>query len=149
MWVLSALYGERPARSRPTITKKASMIGTPRIRSAATTLAALAEASPERDAVVARELTKLHEEFVRGTLTTLAARRGWRGELTIVLGPHDPAVGPPVDVDARIEELLSAGGRAKDVAKMLAEETKLSVRELYSRIIERGQDPRTSGEDAP
>ena len=116
---------------------------------AATTLAALAEASPERDAVVARELTKLHEEFVRGTLTTLAARRGWRGELTIVLGPHDPAVGPPVDVDARIEELLSAGGRAKDVAKMLAEETKLSVRELYSRIIERGQDPRTSGEDAP
>jgi 16S rRNA (cytidine1402-2'-O)-methyltransferase len=103
------------------------------------TLAELAARMPEREVVVARELTKLHEELVRGTLTSLAARREWRGELTIVLGPYRAVAHEAADVDERIDALLAAGGRAKDVAKVLAEETKLSVRELYQRILERGQ----------
>ncbi|MBM4357262.1 MAG: 16S rRNA (cytidine(1402)-2'-O)-methyltransferase [Deltaproteobacteria bacterium] len=111
------------------------------------TLAELAAQMPDRDAVVARELTKLHEELVRGTLAELAARTAWRGELTIVLGPYVAASRVQEDVDARIDALLAAGGRAKDVAKVLAEETKLSVRELYQRILERGQrDERDQGE---
>jgi 16S rRNA (cytidine1402-2'-O)-methyltransferase len=111
------------------------------------TLADLAEATPGRDAVVARELTKLHEEFVRGSLGELSKRRGWRGELTIVLGPHEPGPVAPIDVDARIDELIAAGGRAKDVAKILADETKLSVRELYTKILHRGKTPGMPGED--
>lgn len=51
------------------------------------TLAELADAMPERPACVARELTKLHEEVVRGTLSSLAKDRdSWRGEIAIVLG---------------------------------------------------------------
>ncbi|MBM4376253.1 MAG: 16S rRNA (cytidine(1402)-2'-O)-methyltransferase [Deltaproteobacteria bacterium] len=103
------------------------------------TLGELAVRMPEREAVVARELTKLHEELLRGTLRSLAEGREWRGELTIVLGPYRRRPAAVIDVDARIDELLAAGGRAKDVAKVLAEETKLPVRELYARILRRGQ----------
>lgn len=112
---------------------------------AASTLSELAERMPERDAMVARELTKLHEELVRGSLAELAGRTEWRGELTVVLGPYRAASGETIDVDARIDELLAAGGRAKDIAKILGEETKRPVREIYARIVGRGQLGRGQG----
>ena len=55
------------------------------------TLGDLAAATPSRGACVARELTKVHEEIVRGTCATLAAlEREWIGEVAIVLGAHAP-----------------------------------------------------------
>ncbi len=55
------------------------------------TLEALAELCPDRPLVIARELTKLHEEFLRGTVAELLGevrgRGGLRGELVLVLGP--------------------------------------------------------------
>jgi 16S rRNA (cytidine1402-2'-O)-methyltransferase len=103
------------------------------------TLAELSELMPDRQAVVARELTKLHEELVRGALSEVARPRHWRGEITIVLGPHraPDAETAPVDVDARIDELLAQGLRGKDAAKQLAEELRLSAREIYARIVQR------------
>jgi 16S rRNA (cytidine1402-2'-O)-methyltransferase len=56
------------------------------------TLKALHEAWGNRPAVVARELTKLHEEFLRGTLSELIAeleRRPRRGEITLLVGGFD------------------------------------------------------------
>ena len=61
----------------------------------AATLAALAEAcEPERRAVVARELTKLHEELRRGTLAELAvwASAGVKGEVVVVVDGADTSV---------------------------------------------------------
>ncbi len=61
----------------------------------AATLAALAEAcGPERRAVVARELTKLHEELRRGTLAELAvwASAGVKGEVVVVVDGADTSV---------------------------------------------------------
>jgi len=60
------------------------------------TLAELAQAMPEREATVARELTKLLEEAVRGTLASLAAQaeREWLGEITLVLGPYAGRAAP-------------------------------------------------------
>lgn len=60
-------------------------------RRAAASLADAADAfGPDRDAAMARELTKLHEEVLRGTLGELAAaigeRPGLRGEVTVVVG---------------------------------------------------------------
>ena len=54
-----------------------------------TTLRALAELDPERPAAVCRELTKLHEEVVRGSAAELAERfaDGARGEIVLVVGP--------------------------------------------------------------
>jgi 16S rRNA (cytidine1402-2'-O)-methyltransferase len=92
--------------------------------------------------VVARELTKLHEEAVRGTLEALAAEgeREWLGEVTLVLGPavveEARALGE-AELDARIDAELGKGRRAKDVAEELALETGLSKREVYARVVAR------------
>jgi 16S rRNA (cytidine1402-2'-O)-methyltransferase len=108
----------------------------------ADTLVELAQAMPDRDVVVARELTKLHEEAVRGTLAELAAqeKREWLGEVTIVLGPARARTGPGMSdeaIDARIDEELALGRRAKDVAEAIAIESGRPKREIYARIVAR------------
>lgn len=60
-----------------------------------TTLALLAQLDPQRPVAVCRELTKLHEEVVRGTAAELAERyreRAVRGEVVLVVGPAERAV---------------------------------------------------------
>jgi 16S rRNA (cytidine1402-2'-O)-methyltransferase len=108
----------------------------------AETLVELAQAMPDRDVVVARELTKLHEEAVRGTLAELAAaeKREWLGEVTIVLGPAKARVGPGMSdeaIDARIDEELAKGRRAKDVSEAIAIESGRPKREIYGRVVAR------------
>jgi len=110
----------------------------------ASTLAELARWMPEREAVLAREMTKLYEEFLRGHLAELAAahaERAWKGELVVVLGPWQAADrAEPVSeqaLEARIDELLAQGMRAKDAAKALSLETGLPAADLYRRISRR------------
>lgn len=106
------------------------------------TLRELAAATPTRPACVARELTKVHEEFVRGTLAELAAlEREWIGEIVIVLGAHDPSAREEaIDdaaIDARIDEELTKGAHAKTVAERLAAWSGRSKRDVYERVISR------------
>jgi 16S rRNA (cytidine1402-2'-O)-methyltransferase len=110
------------------------------------TLADLAAPMPGREAVIARELTKLHEEITSGTLADLAAGaadRAWLGEVTLVLGPfaadadRDRATLGDEDLDRRIDGDLAAGLRAKDIADALAFETGRPRREIYARVIAR------------
>lgn len=105
------------------------------------TLAELADAMPDRAAVVARELTKLHEEIVRGTLKELAVDREWRGEIAIVLGAWSPdARAEAVDdaaIDARIDRELDGGGHAKTIADAIAAWSGRPRREIYERVVRR------------
>lgn len=105
------------------------------------TLAELADAMPERAACVARELTKMHEEIVRGTLRALATPREWRGEIAIVLGAWSPdARAEEVDdaaIDARIDHELDAGGHAKSIADAIAAWSGRPRREIYERVVRR------------
>ncbi|HHH26884.1 MAG TPA: 16S rRNA (cytidine(1402)-2'-O)-methyltransferase [Polyangiaceae bacterium] len=109
----------------------------------ASTLDELAAPMPAREMVVARELSKVHEEVIRGTVAELAEREGcraWQGEITIVLGPRMAATTERWDdetLDTRIDELLASGMRAKDVAKALALDSGHKSREIYARIVER------------
>ncbi len=109
----------------------------------AETLEDLAKVMPAREAMVGRELTKLHEELVRGTLASLSspeAAREWLGEITLVLGPavEGPAkVVTDEELDRRIDEGLAAGRRAKDLAEEIALETGLVKRDVYARIVAR------------
>lgn len=97
---------------------------------------------PERKIAVARELSKLHEEVVRGTVAELAARdREWLGEVTIVLGPDERAaerdlIGEDA-VDARIDEELSSGASARDAADRVAAWSGRPRREVYARVLAR------------
>jgi 16S rRNA (cytidine1402-2'-O)-methyltransferase len=105
------------------------------------TLRDLAAATPDRRACVARELTKAHEEFVRGTCASLAAdERSWIGEVAIVLGEHTPEErAARVDdamLDARIDEALSRGEHAKTVAERLAAWSGRPKRVVYERVVD-------------
>ena len=105
-------------------------------------LAALAEGLGDRDAAVAREITKLHEECVTGPLSTLAARYAAappKGEIVIV-------VGPPGEVDeATDEELDAALDRAlatqspSRAAAEVAERLKIPRKRAYARALERSK----------
>ena len=116
----------------------------------AETLRALAEISPERAVAVARELTKMHEEIVRGSLREVAAEeRAWIGEITIVLGEAgaEPA-GPAVDdaeIDRRIDAALAANRRAKDIAEELALVLHVSKKDVYDRVVRRREASRGRG----
>jgi 16S rRNA (cytidine1402-2'-O)-methyltransferase len=99
------------------------------------TLADLAAAlGGERRAVVARELTKLHEEYARGTLAELMARElAARGEHTLVVEGASAAAAAeePIDVEAAVRALLAEGLGPKDIAARLTITTGLPRRKLY------------------
>lgn len=106
------------------------------------TLTALSEADPDRPAAVCRELTKAHEEVVRGTAAELAARyRGSppRGEVVLVVGPPERAGsdegGPPAGLDALVR-LVEAGARPRPAASVVAELTGGSANALYAAWVE-------------
>lgn len=110
----------------------------------ARTLAELHEAlGGEREVVVARELTKIHEEFWRGSLAEAAAHFGAnpvRGEITLVIAGRGaeqeavPAV-PPEEAVARIERRLQEGEGLLRAVRNVAEETGLPKNELYRRYL--------------
>jgi len=105
-------------------------------RRLAQTLARLAERLGPRRACVARELTKLHEEAVRGTLPELAERfaGGVRGEVTLVVEGAPPAEPPSLqEIDAAIRAGLAVGESGRDLADRLSVPG-LSRRRIYARI---------------
>ena len=117
----------------------------------ADTLRDLAEISPSRLAVVARELTKLHEELVRGSLADLCAvERAWLGEVTIVLGEGDggakEAVIEEAEIDRRIDAELDLHRRAKDIAEELALVLRVPKKDVYARVVKRRDLRRSQGE---
>ena len=102
-------------------------------------LAALLEVLGNREAAVVREISKLHEETVSGTLAELAERYADappRGEIVIVVGPPgDPPPASIEDADAELAEALTRLPPAKaagEVAKKLRLDRKL----LYARAME-------------
>ena len=107
----------------------------PRIAAA---LADLAAALGEREAAVCRELTKLHEEVLRGDLKTLAATYAAqdppRGELVVVIAPPSAQQPDAVELDSRLREAL---GRAsvKDAVAEVAEALHLARRDVYQRAL--------------
>ena len=95
-----------------------------------------------RPAVIAREVTKIHEEFLRGPLPELlesARKRAPRGEITLLIGPCDPQtqlVDSSVSLKERVEQLESEGGIDRKAAlKQAARERGLAKREAYKQLL--------------
>jgi 16S rRNA (cytidine1402-2'-O)-methyltransferase len=111
------------------------------------TLADLAAVFGEdRSVVLARELTKLHEEFWRGTLGVAIAQfqvRPPKGEFTLVVAGQVPVA--PVglserELKAELENLLAEGMTRSQACRHLAERTSLSRRQLYQLTLELSAD---------
>jgi len=106
-------------------------------------LADAAEILGPRPAVLAREVTKVHEEFRRGHLGELlesAQKRAPRGEITLLIAPS-PAGPPPVDshtsLSQRVEQLESESGMDHKAAlKQAARERGLGKREAYKQLLQ-------------
>ena len=100
-------------------------------------LAVLAELDPERPVAVCRELTKLHEEVVRGSAAELAARyadEAPRGEIVLVIGGAPASTDlDPAAVDA-LRRLVEAGARARAAASVVADLTGASANALYRNL---------------
>jgi 16S rRNA (cytidine1402-2'-O)-methyltransferase len=93
---------------------------------------------PDRPAATARELTKLHETFLRGPLGALAADprlQAPKGEIVILIGPGADAAATPEDADAALSEALERMGPA-DAASEVSKALGLSRRDLYRRALE-------------
>lgn len=104
-------------------------------------LGLLGEILGDREVVVGRELTKRHEEIMRGTLVTVAhtvaARGGVRGEVTLVVaGAPAPLREAPTTLDEEIGALLADGFGVKEVARRLASTRRVSRRAVYARALE-------------
>lgn len=99
-----------------------------------------AAAGPDREAVVARELTKLHEEFRAGTLAELLgyySAHEPRGEVTVVVAGGPPAAASPPDeeaIRAEAARLLAAGLSRRDAARQLAETFGLARNAAYQLV---------------
>jgi 16S rRNA (cytidine1402-2'-O)-methyltransferase len=107
-------------------------------------LAALAALAPNREAAVCRELTKLHEEVVRGDAATLAARYAEappKGEVVLVIGAAPPRSGADPEAVAAVRKLVEAGARARPAASVVADLTGASANDLYRAVTE-GAQPR-------
>jgi 16S rRNA (cytidine1402-2'-O)-methyltransferase len=112
----------------------------------AETLADLAAAcGADRPVVLARELTKLHEEVFRGTLAEAIAHvetRDPRGEYVIVLAGAPPrGEATETDVAAEVDAALGAGLSAKDAAAQVAARLGISRRRAYDAVLARRANP--------
>ncbi len=99
----------------------------------ARTLALLADVDPERAVAVCRELTKLHEEVVRGTARELAERfaAGARGEIVLVIGAPAGRAADGAPARAAVAALVEAGARRRAAAKVVSGLTGVPANELY------------------
>jgi len=96
----------------------------------------------ERQVVVARELTKKHEEFLRGTVSevlgVLSSRAEVKGEITLLVGRADTSSGaiePNAEsLAARVSELVGEGRSRMDALKQAAREAGLHKRDAYSLL---------------
>ena len=93
---------------------------------------------PDRSGAVCRELTKTHEEVVRGPLADLAAWAGSRdvlGEVTVVLGPAVAVTPEPEDLAEEVLGLVADGRRLKDAARDVATVHGVSTKALYDATV--------------
>jgi len=102
--------------------------------------------SVEHPIIIARELTKLHEEFARGTPKELIERfREPQGEFTIIVPPGDPSggakeVATDTEIMAMFGQITDSGrfGSKRDVAREVGERLGLSARQVYD-VVERNK----------
>lgn len=118
-------------------------------RRVAETLANVAEVFPARRVALVRELTKLHEDCVRGLAGELAAevaaRGEVRGECVVVIAAPDAeelqvrrrdVAGGPATLEEAIAEGLAAGEPKSALAKRLAKSFSLAKADVYDKILE-------------
>jgi 16S rRNA (cytidine1402-2'-O)-methyltransferase len=133
-------HGQRRKTLESLATEQATLVFYEAPHRIVETLHAVEEALGPRPVVVARELTKIHEEFLRGTAAevaeALAARDAVKGEITLLVGR--PAAPPPDDtpIDEAVAACERTGMSRMDAIKTVAKRRGLAKREVYRLVQE-------------
>ncbi|USS93601.1 16S rRNA (cytidine(1402)-2'-O)-methyltransferase [Fructilactobacillus ixorae] len=107
------------------------------------TLTNLAEVLGNRSAALGRELTKKHEEYVRGTLSELvkwATEEPVRGEFVILVAGNpeptsaSPVVAPTLSIEAQVQQLVQTGMKPNQAIKQVAKTNHLVRQDVYNRF---------------
>ncbi len=136
---LPSRQGERNAALEDLKTVRATLIFFESAQRLSESLAAMALVLGDRPAAMTRELTKMHEEVRRGTLSELAAHYekagAPKGEVTLLVGPPGEVVTDNAKIDAALTAAL-AFMPVKAAANMIADLTDGSRKTLYARALE-------------
>jgi 16S rRNA (cytidine1402-2'-O)-methyltransferase len=106
----------------------------------AAALADLVAVLGEREAFLCREATKLHEEYVKATLSELragiGARERVRGEVVLVVaGASEASASEEIEIEAEFARLQAEGRSRRDAVKQIAKRLGLPARDVYSRLL--------------
>lgn len=133
--------GERAERLSDLAQEKRTMVFFEAPHRLETLLLAMVDAfGADRPVAVCRELTKLHEEVIRGSLEEVhewANTNEVRGEIVVVLGgaPAE-AKAQTTDLIGKVNELIDSGLRLKESVQAVAQQERVPQRELYNAVVE-------------
>jgi 16S rRNA (cytidine1402-2'-O)-methyltransferase len=137
VWRFAGFLPRKQGALREVFAASETLVAFESPRRVGASLSVLASLDPDRPVAVCRELTKLHEEIVRGTAAELASRYASeeaRGEIVVVVGAAlEPSGLDPAAVEA-VRTLVEAGARAKVAAKVVAELTGAPANALYREV---------------
>lgn len=143
-WRFEGFLPKRSGEMERVLNSSETVVAFESPRRIADSLKALAALAPDRQAAVCREMTKLHEEVSRGTLTELAIRfqEEVKGEIVLVIGPaeaadHGQDIGFAVEA---LKRLVKSGARPRAAATVVASLTGTRANDLYKALT--GRDPR-------
>jgi 16S rRNA (cytidine1402-2'-O)-methyltransferase len=98
----------------------------------------IAEVLGLRRVTLARELTKIHEEFLMGNAAelrdVLSKRPSIKGEITLMIGKDEALAVDDSPIEAAFDKLIAAGVERMDAMKTIARERGLSKREVYQKL---------------
>ena len=100
------------------------------------TLELMSEVLGNRKICIARELTKIHEEFIRGNINDLLSV-DIKGEMVIVVegNKEETEELKPEDLNTEVNELIEKGMKTKDACKFVADKYKVSKNDLYNNYL--------------
>jgi 16S rRNA (cytidine1402-2'-O)-methyltransferase len=137
-WRFAGFLPRRGAELREALEGEETLVAFESPRRVASTLAVLAELDPARQVAVCRELTKLHEEVVRGSASELAERYAAeppRGEVVLVIAGGAAGSADARAAAAAVRRLAEAGARPRVAAAVIGELTGLSANSLYESVL--------------
>ena len=140
-WRFTGFLPRKRAELQAIFSSPETMVAFESPRRLGTSLKALAMLDPDRPVAVCRELTKLHEEVVRGTAAELAERYATeppRGEIVLVVGPAPAAEPDLAPALAALQRLIDAGAKPRPAAAVVAELTGTSANMLYRALTTQG-----------
>ena len=136
---LPSRQGERKSALEELKSVRATLIIFESAQRLSESLAAMAEVLGDRPCAMTRELTKMHEEVRRGSLSELAAHYDKagapRGEVTLLVGPPGEAVTDDAKIDAALAAAL-AFMPVKAAANLIADLTDGSRKKIYDRALD-------------